>query len=214
MIDSITFAMNEVAKYIIPLLLIGIPMYALSVKKVKVYEVFVVGAKDGFTIAVRIIPYLVAILVAVGMPLFSGVAANNRATTQANTFLTAFKLARSEAVKTGDRATVCPKDDPDPANLECGDATTWANGWMVHRGAAVATVDAANLVRIWEAPNSVTITTAVNALTFTSSGELEGIGAIQTITMRVEGCASGDRLQRQITVTPVGQVQTARGVCP
>lgn len=72
MIDSITLAMNEVAKYIIPLLLVGIPLYALSVKKVKVYETFVVGAKDGFTIAIRIIPYLVAILVAVGMFRASG----------------------------------------------------------------------------------------------------------------------------------------------
>jgi len=34
---------------------------------VPVYEVFVDGAREGFTVAVRIIPYLVAILVAVGM---------------------------------------------------------------------------------------------------------------------------------------------------
>ena len=72
MIDSITWGLNEVAKYIIPMLLIGIPLYALTIKKVKVYETFVVGAKDGFTIAVRIIPYLVAILVAVGMFRASG----------------------------------------------------------------------------------------------------------------------------------------------
>ena len=72
MIESVTLVLNEVAKYIIPLLLVGIPIYALTVKTVKVYEVFVVGAKDGFTIAVRIIPYLVAILVAVGMFRASG----------------------------------------------------------------------------------------------------------------------------------------------
>ena len=72
MIDTITLSLNSVAKYIIPSLLVGIPLYALAVKKVKVYEVFVVGAKDGFTIAVRIIPYLVAILVAVGMFRASG----------------------------------------------------------------------------------------------------------------------------------------------
>ena len=72
MIDFIVQVLNELAKYIIPLLLVGIPMYALAVRKVKVYEVFVVGAKDGFTIAVRIIPYLVAILVAVGMFRASG----------------------------------------------------------------------------------------------------------------------------------------------
>jgi len=72
MIESIVGSLNAGAKYIIPLLLVGIPFYALAVKKVKVYEVFVEGAKDGFTIAVRIIPYLVAILVAVGMFRASG----------------------------------------------------------------------------------------------------------------------------------------------
>jgi len=39
---------------------------------VRVYEVFVEGAKDGFQVAIRIIPYLVAILVAVGMFRASG----------------------------------------------------------------------------------------------------------------------------------------------
>jgi len=72
MVEYIAQGLSSVAKYIIPLLLVGIPFYALAVKKVKVYEVFVVGAKDGFTIAVRIIPYLVAILVAVGMFRASG----------------------------------------------------------------------------------------------------------------------------------------------
>ncbi len=72
MIESFVQGLNSGAKYIIPLLLVGIPFYALSFRKVKVYEVFVEGAKDGFTIAVRIIPYLVAILVAVGMFRASG----------------------------------------------------------------------------------------------------------------------------------------------
>lgn len=41
-------------------------------KKVKVYEVFVEGAKDGFQVAIRIIPYLVAMLVAIGIFRASG----------------------------------------------------------------------------------------------------------------------------------------------
>ncbi|MEW6187328.1 MAG: nucleoside recognition domain-containing protein [Thermodesulfobacteriota bacterium] len=41
-------------------------------KKVNVYEAFIEGAKDGFSIAVKIIPYLVAILVAVGVFRVSG----------------------------------------------------------------------------------------------------------------------------------------------
>jgi spore maturation protein SpmB len=42
------------------------------VRRVRVYEVFVEGAKDGFQVALRIIPYLVAILVAVDMFRASG----------------------------------------------------------------------------------------------------------------------------------------------
>ena len=41
-------------------------------KKVNVYDAFIEGAKDGFTTAVRIIPYLVAILVAIGVLRASG----------------------------------------------------------------------------------------------------------------------------------------------
>lgn len=36
-------------------------------KKINVYDTFIDGAKDGFSTAIRIIPYLIAILVAVGM---------------------------------------------------------------------------------------------------------------------------------------------------
>jgi len=72
MIESVADIFNTTAKYIIPLLLTGIPFYALVFKKVKVYEVFTEGAKDGFTIAIQIIPYLVAILVAIAMFRASG----------------------------------------------------------------------------------------------------------------------------------------------
>ncbi len=50
----------------IPLLIIIFIGYG-AIKKVKVYEKFVEGAKEGFNIAVRIIPYLVAMLVAIGI---------------------------------------------------------------------------------------------------------------------------------------------------
>ena len=50
----------------IPFLLSAIPLFA-TLRRVKVYEEFVDGAKEGFDVAIRIIPYLVAMLVAVGM---------------------------------------------------------------------------------------------------------------------------------------------------
>jgi spore maturation protein B len=58
--------MSVLSAWAIPLFLLGVPVYGLC-RGVKVYESFVEGAKGGFQMAVRIIPYLVAILVAVGM---------------------------------------------------------------------------------------------------------------------------------------------------
>jgi spore maturation protein B len=50
----------------IPVVILVVVLFG-ALRKVKVYEVFVEGAKEGFEVAVRIIPYLVAVLVAVGM---------------------------------------------------------------------------------------------------------------------------------------------------
>jgi spore maturation protein B len=64
-------ALDTVSTWAIPLLLAGIPLYALT-RKVKVYPAFLEGAKEGFQVAVRIIPPLVAVLVALGMLRASG----------------------------------------------------------------------------------------------------------------------------------------------
>ena len=57
--------------WIMPMLIFGMLLIGV-VRRVKVYEVFVQGAKEGFSLAVMIIPYLVAILSAVGMLRASG----------------------------------------------------------------------------------------------------------------------------------------------
>jgi spore maturation protein SpmB len=58
-------AVEIASSWILVALLVGIPLYGW-VKGVKVYEAFVEGAKEGFNVAIRIIPFLVAILAAVG----------------------------------------------------------------------------------------------------------------------------------------------------
>ncbi|HSY18214.1 MAG TPA: nucleoside recognition domain-containing protein [Candidatus Acidoferrales bacterium] len=57
---------NAISLLSIPFLLSLFPLYA-ALRRVKVYEEFVDGAKEGFDVAIRIIPYLVAMLVAIGM---------------------------------------------------------------------------------------------------------------------------------------------------
>jgi spore maturation protein SpmA len=57
--------------WIIPSLMVGFLLFGVM-RGVRVYEVFVEGAQEGFQVALRIIPYLVAILVAVAMLRASG----------------------------------------------------------------------------------------------------------------------------------------------
>ena len=63
--------LDAISTWAIPVLLAGIPAVALA-RGVKVYPAFVEGAKQGFETAVRIMPPLVAILVALGMLRASG----------------------------------------------------------------------------------------------------------------------------------------------
>jgi spore maturation protein SpmA len=65
------FCGRDIAAWIIPCLVAGLLVFGAA-RGVRVYESFVEGARDGFQVAVRIIPYLVAILVAVGMLRSSG----------------------------------------------------------------------------------------------------------------------------------------------
>ncbi len=69
-------AVNELIRgvasfWILPAIVLGMVLFGWS-RGVKVYESLVEGAKEGFQVAVRIIPFLVAIVVAVGMFRASG----------------------------------------------------------------------------------------------------------------------------------------------
>jgi spore maturation protein SpmA len=62
---------KSLAPWILPGLMAGFLIFG-ALRRVRIYEVFVDGAKEGFQVAIRIIPYLVAILAAVGMLRASG----------------------------------------------------------------------------------------------------------------------------------------------
>ena len=63
--------LNLISLWALPVILIFILTFGL-VKKVPLYEEFTDGAKEGFKVAVKIIPYLVAIIVGVSMLRASG----------------------------------------------------------------------------------------------------------------------------------------------
>lgn len=69
--EQMNIVSTTVANILLMLIIIGFIISGIR-HKVNVYDAFVEGAKDGFTTAVRIIPYLVAILVGIGVFRASG----------------------------------------------------------------------------------------------------------------------------------------------
>lgn len=61
----------ELSRWAIPVILLIVPVVAM-LRGVKVYETFVEGAEAGFATAIKTIPYLVAMLVAISIFRASG----------------------------------------------------------------------------------------------------------------------------------------------
>jgi len=62
---------SYILKGIIPIIIVLVVLYGV-IKKVKVYECFVEGSKDGISICLRIFPYLLAMIIAVNVFRASG----------------------------------------------------------------------------------------------------------------------------------------------
>lgn len=58
--------LEAISRWSVPFMVVAIPLYA-AYKGVKVYEVFIEGAQEGFSTAVKILPNLIAMLVAIAI---------------------------------------------------------------------------------------------------------------------------------------------------
>lgn len=166
--------------------------------------------QHGLTLVELMVTLAVAIiLVAVGMPLFNSVAANNRASAHTNMLVTALNLGRSEAVGRATTVTVCSSSTSPPgATPACGGAGDWGNGWF-------AFVDTGTLgtfnsgsdeyLRIWE-PSGNPPTVAVTGSAFVTFNYLGSASALSTFEVSQPG-ASGNP-KRCVTMAATGQIRT------
>jgi spore maturation protein SpmB len=64
--DRVQTISNVVANVVLFGVISAFILMAMA-KRINVYDAFIEGAKEGFTVAIRIVPYLIAILVAIGV---------------------------------------------------------------------------------------------------------------------------------------------------
>lgn len=181
--------------------------------------------QGGFTVLeLMIVIALLAIVTVIAVPNFRTAIQNNRITAQTNDLVTAFQLARSEAVKRGRPVTVCASDVIDAEDN--GTAPTcdndWSEGWMVvldgPASAGSGTVTVAERIRAWRPVSdeiNVDETPAANFLRFLPRGDVDAAAGFVLpveIEVRIAGC-TGERA-RNIEISRSGTVSSERVNCP
>jgi type IV fimbrial biogenesis protein FimT len=84
--------------------------------------------EEGFTLFELMVTVAVAaMLLVVGVPAFTSFVQNNRAAAHANELVTAFALARNEAIRRGAAIVICSSAD----GATCAGGNDWTVGWVV-----------------------------------------------------------------------------------
>ena len=173
----------------------------------------------GFTlIELMVTLAIVALLATVAVPGFKNIIINNRTTSQANALVGALTLARSEAVKQNQTATVCASVDgatcAATVNAACTRGKGWACGWLVWvdtNGDGV--MQAGEIVRV-ESELKGTFTLVNSAGVVTQQYLASGLAATADRTFTL--CDSSNSYSgRTIDISATGRVSTTvKPTCP
>lgn len=148
-------------------------------------------AHTGFTlIELMFVLAIGGVMLAMAVPSFTAIVRNNRLTAEANNLVTAFNIARSEAVTRRGTITVCPS-----ADQETCDGDSWDDGWIVLDD------NTDEVIQVF-APmkGNPTIDSTADSVQFTAAGFLSG-GAAVSIGICMDGSDEG----RQINITATGR---------
>jgi type IV fimbrial biogenesis protein FimT len=172
----------------------------------------------GFTLLELMTTLAVAgIMLAVGVPSYQAVVRNNRAATNANELVSALTIARSEAIRRGDRVSLCRSDD----GASCGG--TWEDGWIVFLDGAANDTAApvvSQVLGTWPAPSGeASVITRSNGsdvdvtwVRFLSRGDTRTTEPLPlTYNIQIDDC-TGD-VARDIEINAVGRASVTKVAC-
>lgn len=164
----------------------------------------------GFTlIEMMVTVAIAAILLTVAVPGFQAFIANNRLSTQANAFVTALQLARSEAIKRNLNVTVCQSGDEQNCNTTNG----FEQGWIVFvdqdnpntrdNGEAIILANQGM-------PQGMSLTGGRTAISYRADGT---VAPFNNITLQL--CQQGNGNGRNIVINITGRIRVETATnCP
>ncbi len=171
----------------------------------------------GFTLIELVITVgLLAVLLAAALPSFFTAIQNNRLTTQANDFMTAVQLARSEALKRNRPVSLCP------TNNQTSCSGDWTDGWMVvvdDNAEGDNSVDEDDVLRVWPPTRGDTtindnLPGGIEFVRYLADGRIDPVslsGAVLTFQLRIPECRRDSA--RDIEIVRTGRASVTRVQC-
>jgi len=176
----------------------------------------------GFTLIELIVTLsIAAIITTAAVPSLQSFIQNNRMSTTVHHFVTTLNLARSEAVKRGERVTVCKSADL----INCVTTNGWEQGWIVFvdsNGNGTRQAPGEILLRVHNAlPGNIIIsgqTDVESIISYAGTGFAQRIGgaaidANQSTLILCDPRAYGD-FARAITISTTGSVRSMQATDP
>jgi type IV fimbrial biogenesis protein FimT len=161
----------------------------------------------GFTLVELIITMAIAaILTTVAVPSFTETIKRNRLATKTNLLVGSLGLARSEAIKRGQRVNVCVSSN----QTGCTGGTNWAQGWLTWVDADNSnTLNGETIIHTVEAlPASITFTGSASFVGFSP----QGAAIVNNNTFTVCDDRTGET-GRTITINATGRTNLVNLGC-
>ncbi len=158
----------------------------------------------GFTLLELMVTVAVAaILLVVGVPAFTSFVQNNRAATHANELVTAFALARNEAIRRGAATVICSSMD----GATCAGGNDWTVGWIVRTAGG-------QVLRAWpqRSGGAGVLSADVSTVQYAPQGSATAAVLPTRFRVRPPQCA-GDQ-GRDVRINAAGRTVVTREVCP
>ena len=166
----------------------------------------------GFTlIELMIVIVIAAIMVTIAVPSMRTMIQNNRITTQANLFLGALNVARSEAVKRGKTVSICSSAN----QTSCAGNNAWEAGWIVFvddSGTAGTRDGTDAIIRVWSALAGGSTLAEGGTASYVQYQTTGTANAAASFSLTIPDCI-GDQV-RTIAISATGRANVTKSTCP
>jgi type IV fimbrial biogenesis protein FimT len=166
----------------------------------------------GFTLVeLVVVCTIVGILLAIGVPSYRYVTTANRVASEINGLLGDLQFARSEAIRQGQRITVCPTSDGTTCQTT---NNSWKTGWLVFTDLGTPGVINTTTDQVLRKQSSftsldtLTIDNSIQYLSFNRNGFM--MNAAGGVTFTLHDANSNAQYTRCLSATLVGALSTLK----